>query len=156
MQTFNIVLIEPEIPPNTGNVARLCAATGACLHLVGKLGFSIEDRYLKRAGLDYWDKVVLHRWESLEQLQQQYPEEQFWYLSTKVSRKCYETGLYRSGDFLVFGKETAGLPTELLAANPGRCLTIPMPGKVRSLNLSNAVAVVLYEALRQTNQLGED
>ena len=153
MQTFNIVLIEPEIPPNTGNIARLCAATGAVLHLVGKLGFSIDDRYLKRAGLDYWDKVDLKQWESLEQWQQQYPTGRFWYLSTKVARNGYEEGIYQSGDFLVFGKETAGLPADLLAANPDRCLTIPMPGKVRSLNLSNAVAVVLYEALRQTGQL---
>lgn len=153
MPTFNIVLIEPEIPPNTGNVARLAAATSACLHLVGKLGFSLDDRYLKRAGLDYWDKVDLQRWESLEQLQQQYPEGRFWYLSTKVSRSCYEPGLYQPGDFLVFGKETAGLPAELMAANPDRCLTIPMPGNVRSLNLSNAVSVVLYEALRQTGQI---
>mgnify|MGYP000945618463 FL=1 len=155
MQSFNIVLIEPEIPPNTGNVARLCAATGACLHLVGKLGFSIDDRYLRRAGLDYWDKVNVRQWVSLEQLQQQYPEGRFWYLSTKVARNCYESGLYQPGDFLVFGKETAGLPSELLSANPDRCLTIPMPGRVRSLNLSNAVAVVLYEALRQTGQTGE-
>ena len=153
MQTFNIVLIEPEIPPNTGNIARLCAATAATLHLVGKLGFSIDDRYLKRAGLDYWDKVDLKQWDSLEQLQQQYPQGRFWYLSTKVARNCYEAGIYQPGDFLVFGKETAGLPAELLAANPERCLTIPMPGQVRSLNLSNAAAVVLYEALRQTEQL---
>jgi tRNA (cytidine/uridine-2'-O-)-methyltransferase len=146
-------LIEPEIPPNTGNVARLCAATGACLHLVGKLGFSIDDRQLKRAGLDYWDKVKLWRWESLEQLQAAHPEGRFWYLSTKVARNCYEQGIYQPGAFLVFGKETAGLPAELLAANQERCLTIPMPGQVRSLNLSNAVAVVLYEALRQTGQL---
>lgn len=150
---FNIVLIEPEIPPNTGNVARLCAATGACLHLVGKLGFSIDDRQLKRAGLDYWDKVKLWQWESLEQLQAAFPDSRFWFLSTKVARNCYEQDLYKLGDFLVFGKETAGLPAELLAANPERCLTIPMPGQVRSLNLSNAVAVVLYEALRQTGQL---
>jgi tRNA (cytidine/uridine-2'-O-)-methyltransferase len=146
-------LIEPEIPPNTGNVARLCAATGACLHLVGKLGFSIDDRQLKRAGLDYWDKVKLWQWQSLEQLQTAHPEGRFWYLSTKVARNCYEQGIYQPGDFLVFGKETAGLPAELLAANQERCLTIPMPGQVRSLNLSNAVAVVLYEALRQTGQL---
>ena len=150
---FNIVLIEPEIPPNTGNVARLCAATGACLHLVGKLGFSIDDRQLKRAGLDYWDKVKLWQWESLELLQAAFPDSRFWFLSTKVARNCYEQDLYKLGDFLVFGKETAGLPAELLAANPERCLTIPMPGQVRSLNLSNAVAVVLYEALRQTGQL---
>lgn len=153
MTAFNIILIEPEIPPNTGNIARLCAATGAILHLVGKLGFSIEDRYLKRAGLDYWDKVDLKRWETLAQVKQQYPSGRFWYLSTKVARNCYEEGIYQPGDFLVFGKETAGLPADLLAANPDRCLTIPMPGRVRSLNLSNAVAVVLYEALRQTGQL---
>ena len=153
MQAFHIVLIEPEIPPNTGNIARLCAATGATLHLVGKLGFSIDDRYLKRAGLDYWDKVDLKLWDNLEQLQQQYQSGRFWYLSTKVARNCYDEGIYQPGDFLVFGKETAGLPAELLAANPERCLTIPMPGKVRSLNLSNAAAVVLYEALRQTGQL---
>lgn len=150
---FNIVLIEPEIPPNTGNVARLCAATSACLHLVGKLGFSIDDRHLKRAGLDYWDKVQVRQWGSLEELQAAFPGGRFWYLSTKVARTCYEQGIYQPGDFLVFGKETAGLPAELLAANQERCLTIPMPGKVRSLNLSNAVAVVLYEALRQTGQL---
>lgn len=153
MERFNIVLIEPEIPPNTGNISRLCAATGAVLHLVGKLGFSTEDRYLKRAGLDYWDKVILKKWDSLELLQHQHAGSRFWYLSTKVQKSCYEDGLYQPGDFLVFGKETAGLPAELLAANTERCLTIPMPGKVRSLNLSNAVAVVLYEALRQTGGL---
>ncbi len=153
MQKFQIVLIEPEIPPNTGNIARLCAATGAVLHLVGKLGFSIADRYLKRAGLDYWDKVELKQWKDIEALQQYYPDARFWYLSTKVVRSCYDQGIYQPGDFLVFGKETAGLPADLLNANQGRCLTIPMPGKVRSLNLSNAVAVVLYEALRQTGQL---
>lgn len=153
MNRFHIVLIEPEIPPNTGNIARLSAATSTSLHLVGKLGFSIDDRYLKRAGLDYWDKVDLHRWDSLDALQQQYPQSRFWYLSTKVVRSCYEPGLYQAGDFLVFGKETAGLPAELLAAHPEHCLTIPMPGKIRSLNLSNSVAIVLYEALRQISQL---
>ncbi len=150
---FNVVLVEPEIPPNTGNVARLCAATGATLHLVGKLGFSIDDRHLKRAGLDYWDKVEVRQWDSLKKLQDAFPDGRFWYLSTKVARNCYEPGIYLTGDFLVFGKETAGLPDDLLAANAERCLTIPMPGKVRSLNLSNAVAVVLYEALRQAGQL---
>jgi len=153
MKSFHIVLIEPEIPPNTGNIARLCAATGAVLHLVGKLGFSIDDRYLKRAGLDYWDKVELKQWESLDHLQEWFPDSRFWYLSTKVAPSCYQAGIYQPGDFLVFGKETAGLPAALLEAHPDQCLTIPMPGKVRSLNLSNAVAVVLYEALRQTGQL---
>ena len=153
MHRFQIILIEPEIPPNTGNIARLCAATGAVLHLVGKLGFSIDDRQLKRAGLDYWDKVAVKQWASLEELQTQHPDARYWYLTTKVERNCYTEGLYQPGDFLVFGRETSGLPAELLAANPERCLTIPMPGKVRSLNLSNAVAVVLYEALRQTGKL---
>lgn len=153
MNRFQIVLIEPEIPPNTGNIARLCAATGAVLHLVGKLGFSIDDRHLKRAGLDYWDKVEVQQWPDLETLQAAHPEARYWYLTTKVERNCYAEGLYRSGDFLVFGRETSGLPADLLAANPEYCLTIPMPGKVRSLNLSNAVAVVLYEALRQTGML---
>ncbi len=152
---FNIVLVEPEIPPNTGNIARLCAATGSRLHLVGTLGFSIDDRHLKRAGLDYWDKVEVRQWGSLEELQDAFPDGRFWYLSTKVAHNCYGPEIYRPGDFLVFGKETAGLPDALLAANAARCLTIPMPGKVRSLNLSNAVAVVLYEALRQTGQLHE-
>lgn len=154
MNRFQIVLIEPEIPPNTGNIARLCAATGAVLHLVGKLGFSIDDRHLKRAGLDYWDKVEVQQWPDFESLRAAHPEARYWYLTTKVERNCYTEGLYRSGDFLVFGRETSGLPAELLAANPEYCLTIPMPGKVRSLNLSNAVAVVLYEALRQTGMLG--
>ena len=153
MNRFHIVLIEPEIPPNTGNIARLSAATGVSLHLVGKLGFSIDDRYLKRAGLDYWDKVDLHQWDNLEQLQLHYAAARFWYFTTKVTRSCYEPQLYQTGDFLVFGKETAGLPASLLAAHPENCLTIPMPGMVRSLNLSNAVAVVVYEALRQTGQL---
>lgn len=157
MNQFHIVLIEPEIPPNTGNIARLCAGTGAVLHLVGKLGFSLDDRYLKRAGLDYWDKVSLHRWDNIEELQNRFPENRFWYLTTKSSKSCYSEGIYKPGDFLVFGKETAGLPKDLLAANPDTCLTIPMPGQIRSLNLSNAVAVVLYEALRQSGMLeGKD
>lgn len=153
MHPFHIVLIEPEIPPNTGNIARLSAAVGAVLHLVGRLGFSLDDRHLKRAGLDYWDKVDLHRWNSLEEVQAANPDGRFWYLTTKHSRSCYGEGLFKPGDFLVFGRETAGLPEEVLAAHPDACLTIPMPGKVRSLNLSNAVAVVLYEALRQTGAL---
>lgn len=153
MKRFQIVLIEPEIPPNTGNVARLCAATGAILHLVGKLGFSIDDRQLKRAGLDYWDRVDVRRWESIEDLQSSNPDCRFLYLTTKVDRSCYEEEIFKPGDFLVFGKETRGLPEELISKNLRNCLTIPMPGMVRSLNLSNAVAVVLYEALRQTDGL---
>lgn len=154
MQPFNIVLIEPEIPPNTGNIARLCAATGTRLHLVGKLGFSTDDRYLKRAGLDYWESVDLHYWQDLDDLKTHSPGSCFYYLSTKVSRSYLEIA-FKPGDFIVFGKETKGLPEELLAANPDASITIPMPaGKVRSLNLSTSAGIVLYEALRQNGILG--
>jgi len=149
MRPFNIVLIEPEIPPNTGNIARLCAATGAVLHLVGQLGFSLDDRYLKRAGLDYWDFVTLKLWPDLETLQAASSAGRFFYLSTKAGRSYLEAG-FQPGDFIVFGKETKGLPEELLNANPETSFTIPMPaGKVRSLNLSTSAGIVLYEALRQ-------
>ncbi|MBK5275115.1 MAG: tRNA (cytidine(34)-2'-O)-methyltransferase [Desulfuromonadales bacterium] len=154
MQPFNIVLIEPEIPPNTGNIARLCAATGSSLHLVGKLGFSTDDRYLKRAGLDYWEFVDIHYWQDLDALKAHYPDSRFLYLSTKVARSYLEAG-FRPGDFIVFGKETKGLPAELLDANPDTSITIPMPSeKVRSLNLSTSAGIVLYEAMRQTGMLG--
>lgn len=150
MKPFNIVLIEPEIPPNTGNIARLCAATGTVLHLVGKLGFSIEDRYLKRAGLDYWEFVTLKQWPDLAALKASAPEGRFFYLSTKVARSYLEAG-FLPGDYIVFGKETKGLPEELLRANPETSITIPMPAeKVRSLNLSTSAGIVLYEALRQS------
>ena len=154
MKPFNIVLIEPEIPPNTGNIARLCAATGTILHLVGKLGFSLDDRYLKRAGLDYWEFVSLQRWPDLETLQAAVTEGRFFYLSTKVARSYLDAG-FQPGDFIVFGKETKGLPEELLQANPETSFTIPMPSdKVRSLNLSTSAGIVLYEALRQSGGLG--
>lgn len=153
MQPFHIVLIEPEIPPNTGNIARLCAATGASLHLVGKLGFSTDDRYLKRAGLDYWEFVDIHYWPDLDELKSIYPDGRFYYLSTKVDR-TYLDVCFEPGDFIVFGKETKGLPEELLAANPDTSITIPMPaGAVRSLNLSTSAGIVLYEALRQVGAL---
>ena len=156
MQPFNIVLVEPEIPPNTGNIARLCAATGSRLHLVGKLGFSTDDRYLKRAGLDYWEHVSLQYWQDLDELKARNPEGRFFYLSTKVARN-YLAVAFQPGDFLVFGKETKGLPPELLAANPESAITIPMPsGKVRSINLSSSAAIVLYEALRQAGALSAD
>ncbi len=154
MKPFNIVLIEPEIPPNTGNIARLCAATGAVLHLVGKLGFSIDDRYLKRAGLDYWEFVALKQWPDLATLQASEPDGRFFYLSTKVARSYLQAG-FKAGDFIVFGKETKGLPEELLAANPDTSITIPMPaGSVRSLNLSTSAGIVLYEAMRQAEMIG--
>jgi tRNA (cytidine/uridine-2'-O-)-methyltransferase len=151
---FQIVLIEPEIPPNTGNIARLCGATGSTLHLVGKLGFSIDDKHLKRAGLDYWSAVDMRRWNSLSELQDAHLEGRFWYTSKKAA-KTYIQADYEPGDFLVFGKETLGLPDDLLSDNREWAIRIPIRSPlVRSLNLSTAAGVVLYEALRQTGQLG--
>ena len=150
---FNIVLVEPEIPPNTGNIARLCAATGSVLHLIEPLGFSLDDRYLKRAGLDYWEHVSLKLWPSLESLWKSFPTARFFYLSTKA-RKSYLAADFRPGDFIVFGKETKGLSSELLANYPESSITIPMSEKaVRSLNLSTSVGIVLYEALRKTGRI---
>lgn len=152
-QPFHIVLIEPEIPPNTGNIARLCGATGTVLHLVGQLGFSIDDKHLRRAGLDYWPAIKLHQWSCLPELQATYPQGRFWYTSKK-GVCSYVEAPFEAGDFLVFGKETQGLPEELLAANPEQCLRIPIFSPlVRSLNLSTAAGIVLYEALRQTGRL---
>ncbi len=149
---FHIVLIEPEIPPNTGNIARLCGATGTTLHLVGKLGFSTDDRYLKRAGLDYWSEVAIHYCDDLESLHATYPAARFVYTSKKVAMP-HVAFSFLPGDFIVFGKETKGLPDSLIAANSETSIRIPMSGKVRSLNLSTAAGIVLYEALRQTGQL---
>jgi tRNA (cytidine/uridine-2'-O-)-methyltransferase len=144
---FNVVLVEPEIPPNTGNVGRLCLATGSTLHLVEPLGFSTDDRQVKRAGLDYWDEVQVRRWPSFEKLNQANRAARFFYLTTKAQRPYFEAK-FAPGDFLVFGRETKGLPEKLLCENAETCLTIPMHG-TRSLNLATAVAIVLYEAVRQ-------
>jgi tRNA (cytidine/uridine-2'-O-)-methyltransferase len=145
---LHIVLVEPEIPGNTGNIARLCAATNIQLHLVRPLGFSIEDKYLKRAGLDYWHLVKVHCYDCFDEVLQLYQGHNFYYNTTKAS-KLYTDVQYTSSDLLVFGKETAGLPQTLLEANKERCIRIPMFSEARSLNLSNAAAVVAYEALRQ-------
>lgn len=146
---FHIALVEPEIPPNTGNVARLCAATLTDLHIVGVTGFRMDDRSLKRAGLDYWSEVNLHRHLDLARLYAALPDSRFLYLTTKTD-KLYTDFQYQKNDCLIFGRETRGLPEEVLRANQDRCLTIPMANpNVRSLNLANSVAVVLYEALRQ-------
>ncbi|HHW05962.1 MAG TPA: tRNA (uridine(34)/cytosine(34)/5-carboxymethylaminomethyluridine(34)-2'-O)-methyltransferase TrmL [Clostridia bacterium] len=145
---MHVVLVEPEIPPNTGNIVRTCAVTGTVLHLVKPLGFSIEDKYLKRAGLDYWHLVEIHVHESLADLQAQYPDGVYYYVSTKGPRRYTEV-TYQRDDFLVFGKETAGLPEDLLKQNWERVIRIPMLNEARSLNLSNSVAIVLYEGLRQ-------
>jgi tRNA (cytidine/uridine-2'-O-)-methyltransferase len=142
------VLVEPEIPANTGNISRTCAVTGTSLHLVKPLGFSTDDKHLKRAGLDYWHQLDLHYHENFNEVQQKYPTGRFWYLTTKAS-KSYSEVTFGPDDFLVFGKETAGLPKELLTANPNNCIRIPMLPEIRSLNLSNSVAIVLYEAIKQ-------
>ncbi|UFS69082.1 tRNA (cytidine(34)-2'-O)-methyltransferase [Geomonas sp. RF6] len=151
---FHIVLVEPQIPPNTGNIARLCGATRTVLHLVGELGFSTDDRYLKRAGLDYWSEVDIRYWDSLEALGAAFPDARFIYTSTKA-RQSYHHMQYEKGDFIVFGKETQGLPEHLIAENPDHSVRIPILGKVRSLNLSTATGIILYEALRQTGALEE-
>jgi tRNA (cytidine/uridine-2'-O-)-methyltransferase len=148
---FNVVLIEPEIPPNTGNIGRLCLATRSKLHLIKPLGFSLEDRQLKRAGLDYWDEVNVRTWDSFAQLQaKQTSNTRYLFLTTKSGPAYYDV-MFRKGDFLVFGRETKGLPENLLAKNIDNCVTIPMHG-TRSLNLATAVAIVLFEAVRQISK----
>lgn len=146
MAKLNIVLYEPEIPQNTGNIARLCACTGASLYLVGKLGFSLSSKYTKRAGLDYWDSVDLHKIENMEDLYAQFPQSNFYYLTTKTKRK-YTDVTFQDGDFIVFGPETRGLPEKYVKDK--NALTIPMKEGQRSLNLSNSVAIVAYEVIRQ-------
>ncbi len=146
---FHIVLVEPEIPQNTGNISRTCAVTGSILHLVRPLGFAIDDRQLKRAGLDYWQHLNLEVHDSFQAVRVQYPAARFFYASTHGTRR-YTDVAFQDGDFLVFGKETAGLPKALLQENPKTTMRIPMGEALRSLNLSNSVAIVVYEALRQT------
>lgn len=146
--SLNIVLVNPEIPQNTGNIARTCAATGATLHLIEPLGFSLADKYLKRAGLDYWRLMTYHTWPDMETFLAAHPGARMHFASTKAPRGYHEAE-YRDGDFLVFGCETRGLPENLLEKVYDRCIRIPMRQEARSLNLSNSVAVALYEALRQ-------
>ena len=146
MAKVNIVLYEPEIPQNTGNIARLCACTGSSLYLVGKLGFVLTDKYTKRAGLDYWDSVDLHKINSMDELFKEFPNGRFFYLTTKTKRK-YTDIEFQEGDFIVFGPESRGLPAEYVTADTA--LTIPMKEGQRSLNLSNSVAIVAYEMIRQ-------
>lgn len=147
---LNIVLVEPEIPQNTGNIVRTCHATGCRLHLIRPLGFDVSDRYLKRAGLDYWNEVEIFYYDSFDELKAKFPSARFWYFTTKGLNR-YSDAAFEKGDFLVFGKETKGLPEELLIKNRENCLRIPMIGETRSLNLSNSVAIAVYEALRQQN-----
>ncbi|HHY27498.1 MAG TPA: tRNA (cytidine(34)-2'-O)-methyltransferase [Desulfitobacterium dehalogenans] len=153
MAHLNIVLVEPEIPPNTGNVARLCAATGATLHLVKPLGFEISDKHLKRAGLDYWDMLDIRVYENYAEFEEKNPEGPR-YLGTTKAQRLHTDIQYQKGGYLLFGKETKGLSPEILARYPETTLRLPMIAGARSLNLSNSVAVVVYEALRQWGNPG--
>lgn len=150
---FHIVLVEPEIPYNTGNIARTCAVTGAQLHLVRPLGFSTDDRYLKRAGCDYWHEVEVTYYDAFNEVEAAFPNGRFFYLSTKAGKRFGDFS-FREGDVFVFGKESAGLPETLLNANRERCMRIPMKAEMRSLNLANSVAIVVYEGMRQIGYAG--
>jgi tRNA (cytidine/uridine-2'-O-)-methyltransferase len=146
---LNIVLVEPEIPPNTGNIARLCLATGSRLHLVKPLGFDIDDRSLRRAGLDYWDRVSTEYWEDLNEFEEATASSQRRFFLTTKTQTPYWNIEFQPNDYLIFGRETKGLPESWLAANRAACFTIPMRPEARSLNLATAVAIVLFEAVRQ-------
>lgn len=149
---ISVALVEPEIPPNTGNIARLCAATNTPLHIVGVTGFRMDDRALRRAGLDYWPEVKLTRHRNLDSLYESLPEARFVYLTTKADRIYTDWG-FQPDDCLVFGRETRGLPEDLLRANWENCLRIPILNpNIRSLNLATAAGIVLFEALRQTGK----
>ena len=151
---FNVVLVEPEIPPNTGNAGRLCLAAKSTLHLVKPLGFSLDHRQLKRAGLDYWDDVDVRIWDSLPALMEKKPAQDRCFFVTTKTERAYWDVKYKPGDFLIFGRETRGLPENLLRENAENCITIPMQD-TRSLNLATAVAIVLFEAVRQ-QRAGKD
>ncbi|MDE0825641.1 MAG: tRNA (cytidine(34)-2'-O)-methyltransferase [Akkermansiaceae bacterium] len=146
---FNLVFFEPEIPQNTGAAGRLCLATGSTLHLIKPLGFSLDDKAVRRAGLDYWKEVPLKVWDSLPDLQAAHPDSRFWLLSTKASRTHWDTS-FQEGDFFIFGPESRGLPESLLSEHPDETLKIPMQvSSTRSLNVATSAAIVLYEAWRQ-------
>lgn len=145
---MHIVLVEPEIPANTGNIARTCSVTDTTLHLVHPLGFLVDDRHLKRAGLDYWHLLTVYHYNSLDEVLQRYASHKFW-LATTHGRNCYTAINYNSDDLLVFGKEISGLPRELINSHQDKCVRIPMLESARSMNLSNSAAVILFEALRQ-------
>ncbi|MCR5322068.1 MAG: tRNA (uridine(34)/cytosine(34)/5-carboxymethylaminomethyluridine(34)-2'-O)-methyltransferase TrmL [Lachnospiraceae bacterium] len=145
---LNIVLLEPEIPANTGNIGRTCVATGSDLHLIKPLGFSLDEKHLRRAGLDYWPKLKLHIYENYEDFSDKNPGARIYFATTK-GRNLYSEVHFGHDDYIMFGKETAGIPEEILVQHPDECIRIPMIGDIRSLNLGNSVAIVLYEALRQ-------
>ncbi|MBT4763118.1 MAG: tRNA (cytidine(34)-2'-O)-methyltransferase [Bdellovibrionaceae bacterium] len=148
---FNVVLLEPEIPSNTGNIGRTCVGTQSMLHLVKPYAFELTDKRLKRAGLDYWPNLKWQTYENLEELMSKVPDQsRVFYLTTKTQQTIYDVQ-FQKGDWLVFGKETKGLPEELLELHKENCLTIPMAGPVRSFNLSNAACVTVFEGVRQLN-----
>ncbi len=151
---LNIVLVEPEIPQNTGNISRLCACIGAKLFLVGRLGFSMSSKYLKRSGLDYWDKLEIEHVVDFEELAQRFKESNFYFFTTKTDKK-YSDVEFKSGDFLVYGPESRGLSQEILLKYQNSLVTIPMKKETRSLNLSNSVAIGAYEAIRQFGDILE-
>ncbi len=150
---MNIVLLEPEIPFNTGAIGRTCVATATSLHLIRPYGFILSDKKLKRAGLDYWEKLDLHEYNNYDSFMEQNPGAKIWYATTKA-RQTYADVSFEPDDFIMFGKETAGIPEEVLIQHPDACIRIPMYKDERSLNLSNSAAIVLYEALRQNNFSG--
>jgi len=147
---IHIVLVEPDIPQNTGNIARLCAATNSCLHLVGPLGFSLDEKYLKRAGMDYWNLAEIKQWKDWNNFEPQLANSNFYLLTTKT-KKSYWDITFKDNDYLIFGRESKGLPESLLQKYPDHCLTIPMPNpKARSLNLATSVGIVLYDAIKKS------
>ena len=148
MAKLNIVLYEPEIPANTGNIGRTCVATGTKLHLIEPLGFSLSEKALKRAGMDYWSQLEVERYVNYEDFLQRNPGAKI-YMATTKDKKIYSEASYEPDCYIMFGKESAGIPEEILVEHPEECVRIPMIGETRSLNLSNSVAIVLYEALRQ-------
>lgn len=150
---MHIILHQPEIPANTGNIGRTCVATGTTLHLIEPLGFRLDEKSIKRAGMDYWDKLDVTRYINFEEFQAKHPDAKIWYATTKAKR-LYTEAAFGDNDYIMFGKESAGIPEELLVQHEETCIRIPMLTEIRSLNLSNAVAVVLYEALRQNQFTG--
>lgn len=150
---MNIVLHQPEIPANTGNIGRTCVATGTALHLIEPLGFRLDEKSIKRAGMDYWGQLDVTRYINFREFQKRHPGARIWYATTKAKR-LYTEAVFVPEDFIMFGKESAGIPEELLLENEAHCIRIPMLDEIRSLNLSNAVAIVLYEALRQNSFAG--
>ncbi len=150
---MHIILHQPEIPANTGNIGRTCVATGTTLHLIEPLGFHLDEKSIKRAGMDYWERLDVTRYINFEEFRERHPNAKIWYATTKAKR-LYTEAVFGKDDFIMFGKESAGIPEELLVEHEETCIRIPMLDEIRSLNLSNAAAIVLYEALRQNDFAG--